>query len=320
MRKTRKITLTFLTTVILATIFASHARAALESGVPFHTWVNGMTFATIDIVVPKGATRLTVSISDGSGDLDLYLKYGSPVSGGTISEIDADADIRSDGPTADETISITPSTTPALRAGTWYVATLNLNDETTTFTITATIENTENSVDFGSVVVGRTIQKSIQISNTGTADLVVSSVGIAGTDAAMFRATHDCTTVRPAEACIVTITFFPTSPGAKSAQLKVYSNDPDTPALTIPLTGTGVADVTGDVLPLPTGRTNHPTYSPVVAAEAGIDPSKCRPVGVGSVAVEGNTVAIEVKLETPSGPYDAYFALHAPAIDQNEFL
>ena len=262
MKKMRIIILTFLSAVILTTIFAPHARAALESGVPFQTWVNSMSFVNIDIVVPEGATRLTVSISNGSGDLDLYLKYGSPVSGGTIAEIDADADIRSDGDTADESISITTSTTPALRAGTWYIATLNLNSETTSFTITATIDKTDNSVTFGSVTIGQTLQKSLEISNSGTADLTVSSVNITGANADMFKPTHDCTTVRPAETCIINITFTPTSSGVKNAQLNVYSNDPDTPTLIIPLTGTGIGDIAGDVLPLPSRKTCYPRLPP----------------------------------------------------------
>ncbi len=320
MRKMRIITLTFLSAVILTTFFASQARASLESGVPFQTWVNSMSFTNIDILVPEGATRLTVSISNGSGDLDLYLKYGSPVSGSTIAEIDADADILSDGPSADETISITPTTTPALRAGTWYVATLNLNDETTSFTITATIEKAANPVDLGSVVVGQTTQKSIEISNPGTADLIVTSVGVTGTDLTMFSTTHNCITVRPTETCIVSITFSPTSSGVKSAQLNLYSNDPDTPTLTIPLIGTGIADPVGDVLPLPTGKTNYPAYSPTVSAATGINPATCKPIGVGDLAADGETVSVEIKLEKPSGPYDAYLALQAPALDPNEFF
>ncbi len=320
MKNIRNHALICLTATFLVIMFAPQARAALESGVPFQTWVNSMSFTNIDILVPEGATRLTVSISNGSGDLDLYLKYGSPVSGSTIAEIDADADIRSDGPTADESISITPSTTPALRAGTWYVATLNLNDETTSFTIIAAIEKAANSVDLGSVVVGQTTQKSIDISNPGTADLIVTSVGVTGTDSTMFSTTHNCTTVRPAETCIINVTFSPTAPGVKIAQLNIYSNDPDTPSLVIHLTGAGLGDIDVDTLLLPSGKENYPVYPPAISAVTGINPAICKPIGVGDVAADGETVSVEIKLENPSGAYDAYLALQAPALDPNEFF
>jgi hypothetical protein len=319
--------LILVTAVVILAAFAAQAGAALQSGVPFYTSLSGLTIANTDIVVPEGARRLTVSLSDGSGDLDLYLKYGSPVSGSTISEIDADADIRSDGPGADESITITPSSRPALRPGTWYVATLNLNQETTHFTLTATIEvdsppniDHGDAVDFGSVTVGQTAQKFIEVSNSGTASLVISSVDISGADAPMFGETHNCTTVGPSETCTITVTFSPISPGSKAAQLNVYSNDPDTPALVIPLTGAGVADVPGQTLPLPAGESIYAPYPPVVTAGTGVDPSEAKPIGVGSVAVQGDTVDIEVKLERPAGPYDAYFALHAPVIDPNELF
>ena len=204
MKNIRNHTLICLAATFLVIMFTMQAWAAtLENGVPFNTLVHSMSFSNINIVVPEGATRLTVSLANGNGNLDLYLKYGSPLSGGTVGELNADADIRSDGPGADESISITTSTTPALRAGTWYVATVNLNDEITSFTITATIVKTNNSVTFGSVTVGQTTQKSLEISNSGSADLIVTSVNITGVNATMFRSTHDCATVRPAKTCII---------------------------------------------------------------------------------------------------------------------
>ena len=120
-RVVKWLTATFTVIFFLLILSTLSARAALESGIPFSTWVNALTLGNIDITIPEGATRLTVSISEGSGNLDLYLKYGSAVSGGTIAVINADADIRSDGPGADETITLTLDTSPPLRAGKWYI-------------------------------------------------------------------------------------------------------------------------------------------------------------------------------------------------------
>lgn len=120
----------------------SHAYAlSLQSGVPVDLSIPALTyFSDIYIDVPAGATKLTVTIANGSGNLDLYLKYGSPLSGKTVGELKANADIRSDGPTADETIVITLSTSPALREGRWYVIPLNMNNTKTSSILTATLE------------------------------------------------------------------------------------------------------------------------------------------------------------------------------------
>ncbi|MEA3545449.1 MAG: hypothetical protein U9R69_09565, partial [Thermodesulfobacteriota bacterium] len=74
------------------------------------------------------------------------------------------------------------------------------------------------------------------------------------------------------------------------------------------------------ILPLPTDKTCFPHYSPIVLAEAGINPPACKPIGVGDIAEDRDTVDINIKLENPSGPYDAYLALNAPDLDPNEYF
>ncbi len=112
----------------------------LESGEPFDTWLDSRTYAAVAVDVPQDADKLTVTIRNGTGNLILYLKFGNPVSGNTLAELNANADIFSDGPSSDKTIILTPSTTTPLRPGMWYVTTLNLNDQRTHFTLTATVE------------------------------------------------------------------------------------------------------------------------------------------------------------------------------------
>ena len=141
---------------------------ALENGVPWDMTLGGMQFANVTIEVPAGATRLTVTLTQGAGDLDLYLKFGSKVSGSTIPELDSDADTRSDGPTADETIEITPSTTPALKQGTWYIAALNLKSYTTSFKVTATYET----------AVPPSQEEKHQITSTATPEAITPGVGL----------------------------------------------------------------------------------------------------------------------------------------------
>ena len=138
----KKIKRFFLLLLFSILIFSSVKGTAqtLQNGVPFNTSLSAGLYAAIEFVVPDNAAKLTVSLTNGSGDLDLYLKYGAPVSGNTVSAIDADTDHISDGPTADERITLTPSSVPPLKAGRWYVTTLNYNNSNTSFTITASVE------------------------------------------------------------------------------------------------------------------------------------------------------------------------------------
>lgn len=129
----------FLVCFIFLITGVSHA-VTLQDGVPYQTSLESMNINDLDISVPTNASKLTVTITGGTGDLDLYLKFGSPLSGSTVGEIDADADASSLGSTADETIILSSSSTPALKPGTWYISVLNWNDATTSFKVTATLE------------------------------------------------------------------------------------------------------------------------------------------------------------------------------------
>jgi len=131
--------LRYLILILLFFISPNTIALTLQNGIPFNTSMNSMAYDNIEFVVPEGTSNFVVTISEGSGDLDLYLKYGSPVTGSSISQLDADADHISDGPTANELIYITPYSSPALKAGRWYVATINYNEKTTYFTLTATL-------------------------------------------------------------------------------------------------------------------------------------------------------------------------------------
>lgn len=75
--------------------------------------VNGITLATgasatYTFAVPTGATNLTFNTGNGTGDSDLYVKFGSAPSTTTY-------DFKSDGPTTTEAITIA-----APRVGTYY--------------------------------------------------------------------------------------------------------------------------------------------------------------------------------------------------------
>jgi hypothetical protein len=122
------------------------APVALSSGVPMTGSVSastagactpGPTQYTID--VPSGTTQLTVALN-GNQDDDLLVRFGQPVSV-SDGQVTADfiAKVESSGT---QSVTITPSSTPALQDGTYYIAVGNCSTGTLNFTITADIEGT----------------------------------------------------------------------------------------------------------------------------------------------------------------------------------
>ncbi len=115
------------------------------------------------------------------------------------------------------------------------------------------IDVTPTSVAFGIVAMETTSSAStVTIANTGGEKLLVSDIQLTGTDASDFSLDlSTCGGISPeilvGDSCTVTITFSPSSVGAKSSILEIYSDDPDTNEAQVDVSLTG----TGQVLPVP---------------------------------------------------------------------
>ncbi|WP_276255294.1 right-handed parallel beta-helix repeat-containing protein [Halomontanus rarus] len=103
------------------------------------------------------------------------------------------------------------------------------------------------SVAFGTVDVGSSADETVTVSNTGDEDLQVNDVSLTGIDAGEFRESEDGFTLTPGDTRDVTVSFSPTFDGTKTADLVVESDDPDTPTVSVALTGTGESDAGTDV-------------------------------------------------------------------------
>ena len=100
-----------------------------------------------------------------------------------------------------------------------------------------------NPVAFADQVVATSsTEQTMTVTNTGTAPLDVSAVSLTGDHADQFaKGANTCDSpVAPAATCTVTVTFTPTSPGDKTAQLSVITDAPGGPQM-VALTGTGTA-------------------------------------------------------------------------------
>ncbi|HOZ23002.1 MAG TPA: choice-of-anchor D domain-containing protein, partial [bacterium] len=100
------------------------------------------------------------------------------------------------------------------------------------------------ALSFGIVSVGQWPEKTIVLSNTGTARLTVKAPRLTGPDAGEFHLIGDVPSfaLRPGTSRPVTIRFAPLSAGSKKAELSFTSNDPDESPLIITLTGAGAGE------------------------------------------------------------------------------
>ncbi len=105
------------------------------------------------------------------------------------------------------------------------------------------------SLAFGPVTVGQQGNATATIANMGAAPLSVSGVSLSGPDQARFTivAGGGSFTVAPGGAHSVDLRFSPTAEGSASASLTVASNDPDEPASTVALTGSGSSSAAGPI-------------------------------------------------------------------------
>ena len=101
---------------------------------------------------------------------------------------------------------------------------------------------------FPSTTVGATTaDKTVTISNSGTAPLVVDAVTTVGPNAGDFTSTDNCfgttptsITLPPGGSCDATVSFAPSAPGSRKALLQVTDNAPGG-THSVPLSGSGVA-------------------------------------------------------------------------------
>jgi hypothetical protein len=102
---------------------------------------------------------------------------------------------------------------------------------------------------FGLRDTGTPTPLPVQVTNTGLAELTVSSA-VVSPAGAFTVASNTCTTVAPAGTCTITVAFAPTTTALQTAQLAIVHNAAGSPQ-TITLTGQGQTPVVRPVITLP---------------------------------------------------------------------
>lgn len=149
------------------------------------------------------------------------------------------------------------------------------------------IELAELLYDFGEVEVGASASHPIWVNNIGTSILEVTRTTISGTNLEEFSVESGGApfSLSPSDSHEVIIAFFPSSPVAKNARLKIVSNDPDEEEVYISLTGIGKA-------PLDTTETTYAFPNPFNPEMEHVN-----------IVVEKSLEDITVKIVDPAGDF-----------------
>jgi hypothetical protein len=160
------------------------------------------------------------------------------------------------------------------------------------------------SHDFGELTVGNTGTTSFEIRNIGGTPLEVPEIRLQGADAAEFHiAAGGVVPTLPAGAShLVSIEWEPLSPGAKSADLRVISNDRSATTLDILLQGTAIAAIPG--IAVAPQAIDFGSVDTVSSAKQSL---LVYSTGMGSLLISGlslvGTDSLEFSLEAPNLPF-----------------
>ncbi|NOZ86474.1 MAG: choice-of-anchor D domain-containing protein [Deltaproteobacteria bacterium] len=101
-----------------------------------------------------------------------------------------------------------------------------------------TIMVTPKTVNFGNVEAGRRIQQELTVQNVGGDLLRISNISLRDKDTGLSFTPGSIPSLSPSESSSLYITVEASSPGIVDDELRLETNDPDSPVFTIPVTAT----------------------------------------------------------------------------------
>jgi hypothetical protein len=189
-------------------------------------------------VTNSGTANLSIStVSIGGTNASSFAKSADTCSGVAVT------------PSNTCTVSVTfkPSATGSLSASLNFTDNAAGSPQTVSLSgtgIAPAVSLSVSSLSFADQLLGTTsAAQTVTVTNTGTANLSISTVTIGGTNAGDFAKSADnCTgaTVIPSATCTVSVTFTPSAAGSRTATLSHNDNAANSPQ-TVNLSGTGTA-------------------------------------------------------------------------------
>jgi hypothetical protein len=125
--------------VTLIPLISGHAQTGGMFAPPPNA--GALSHTQYSIAVPPGATQLSINLN-GNQDVDLFARFGQRV---FIQGFHPETDYVSAGDSGSEAITITSSSSPPLRAGTYFIAVANFGPGDAEFTVSATVVGGVNS-------------------------------------------------------------------------------------------------------------------------------------------------------------------------------
>jgi hypothetical protein len=148
------------------------------------------------------------------------------------------------------------------------------------------------TLTFASQSIGTTSPtQNINLTNSGEANLVISSITVTGTSASDYRQTNNCPSALTASfSCTISVTFKPTATGTRTASVSISDNV--TPIQTVTLTGTGTPGTTPQVTFTPPGLTfsNVAINTTSASKSSTLQNTGAAPLSITSIVASG-TVA-----------------------------
>lgn len=236
-----------------------------------------LNLGTLTVGTPSSVQ--TVTLSNNSAVAVTITSPGITVTGANAADFAATNTCPAVGSTlaAGTTCTINITFTPSLAGA--ESATLSVTDSDASSPQTAALSGTgtapagsvsvaPTTIAFGTVNVNSTspVQK-VTLTNSKATTLTITSVGVAGPNAADFAAGSACGASLAANTnCIISVTFTPTIVGAESATLSIMDTDSTSPQ-TVALSGTGAAalpDFTISALPTSATVGTHGTVTTLI--------------------------------------------------------
>jgi hypothetical protein len=312
------ITATFTTQAPVATPIVLSSGVARPVSLPVTT---GPTLFPGDrafqITVPEGATRLKIDLRTSTAtDVDMFVTFGDL---GRVVNGKAVADFSSEGPDGNESITISTTTSPALKPGVYFIQFVNYdNQRAAEGTITATIERTPVAPTAPTVlasgvaaklqlpaVTGPTVFTGaygyrIQVPNGATRLTIRLTTSTPNTDVDLY-ARHEADVDVSAEGDIIADHYSETLTGNESIIITASSNPPLRPGTYYIATGLYTEGVIANGTITATVE-RAPSGTPQVGQELSFD----QPVTFNLPAVENSTLfgganVFRVNVNQPGG-------------------
>ena len=199
------------------------------------------------MLVNRKLASSTAKSSCGTGGVPTTVTITLPVqpTSVTLRQLDKNSvNCSTNAAIAPTTQTLTPTQTQTITFPGYGIAVLNVNGSAAPLPPAPNAALTPSSESFGSQQVASTsAAHTVTVTNTGTAALSMSSVGVTGANAGDFARTSTCplspSTLAVGASCTVSVTFTPSATGSRTATLNLADNASSSPQ-TVALSGSGV--------------------------------------------------------------------------------